>query len=615
METSLLIVASLSLGSYSTDRVHNWSPSDTVGFFKNAGVDHLSAETVVSKRLTPMDLFRNGGTTKQALEGLQVQEGDGQSEVLSAIQGLRSKLNNDGDFMEWHVANADLFDLWMAPLMLHAPRVTSVWTYYYVDNIASTSANTGTGIPFYATNGKGFWSSLVFFPYYTAFNLATKLHDANTAPLDSCSCAMLYIWSLAGAIVHPAVYLSSYAKHRSFSQLIRIALGEILIELLIVVLCSWQWYSGWPLLTFNIPAAWFASLLLPPFAPVVLGKALTIDAGKDLETDGGLPRGSVLQTTKPILRFISTLSSYYSAGFAAGIAFWILAAEMVLEPGQSTSAFLLRYNLLVLLLAPALAVVRRVWMPSADELVAAIPDGKARRAVESAISDMRAGATRIVLSGANVGDDGAKALAAVLPHSTVTYFKLEAANIGDEGANALALALPKGNPTSLSLVGNRIGNKGAKALAAALLIGNLNDDMGIRGGSDGGGVAGGDGAGGDGGGGGGGGAGADAAGAHANTDVADDDIDEVLDQGYGTTVRAAFIAADKHGNAAHALINPTGRDLHRHGVNFWASVNLEGKFAGACYDVCWCICYVLHACMLLLHAKNTRALPKGPIAH
>lgn len=74
------------------------------------------------------------------------------------------------------------------------------------------------------------------------------------------------------------------------------------------------------------------------------------------------------------------------------------------------------------------------------------------------------GLTSLILAGANVGNDGAKAIANSL--TGLTSLVLVGARVGDDGAEAIATSLTR--LTSLSLVGNGIGVAGAKAIATAL---------------------------------------------------------------------------------------------------------------------------------------------------
>jgi Ran GTPase-activating protein (RanGAP) involved in mRNA processing and transport len=74
------------------------------------------------------------------------------------------------------------------------------------------------------------------------------------------------------------------------------------------------------------------------------------------------------------------------------------------------------------------------------------------------------------LSNSNLGKDGAKALADMLKENkTLTELDLSLNNIGDKGAEELAKALKENTTlTTLKLSDNNIGDKGAKVLAEAL---------------------------------------------------------------------------------------------------------------------------------------------------
>jgi hypothetical protein len=62
--------------------------------------------------------------------------------VLSAIEGLvGSNFSN--------VTNAQLFDLWLTPLMLHAPRSTTRWARCYSG--AATELRDSTSVEFWAS--------------------------------------------------------------------------------------------------------------------------------------------------------------------------------------------------------------------------------------------------------------------------------------------------------------------------------------------------------------------------------------------------------------------------------------------------------------------------------
>jgi hypothetical protein len=78
--------------------------------------------------------------------------------------------------------------------------------------------------------------------------------------------------------------------------------------------------------------------------------------------------------------------------------------------------------------------------------------------------------TTLFLGNNNIGDEGARALAAALDNNaTLTRLDLDGNNIGAEGARALAAALDKNATlTTLFLGNNNIGDEGARALAAAL---------------------------------------------------------------------------------------------------------------------------------------------------
>jgi hypothetical protein len=432
--------------------------------------------------------------------------------VLSAIEGLVGSNFSD-------VTNAQLFDLWLTPLMLHAPRSTTIWARYYSG--AATELRDSTSVEF--------WASLLCCPYYTTFKLATKLRGAE----QGFCCVMLYIWSLCGMIIHPMVYMYAFSKQirgQVFVSCHRIALGEIVVESVITALCLFHYYAAWSFLAPAILATWSASRLLPPFSAISLG--FTVELSKSRANVPGtfvLSRLVAFEITK-MIGFGARFISHYVLGLVCGVAFWGVGAWMLVGSGQTASSFLLEFNLFASLVAPLVVVVRRVMLPSVDEMVAAIADDKARGAVARAISDMRAGATRIVLRGARVGDDGVKALAMALPASTVTYLHLEGASIGDEGAKSISMALPRGNVTSLSLPGNNIGDEGAIALASSLLVGNLGDD-------------------------------------HDPT---------AAGHMYNAVIRTAFMNAERLGRPSHAII----RHGHGHAPNFWASLNLEGNVIG-----------------------------------
>jgi hypothetical protein len=98
-------------------------------------------------------------------------------------------------------------------------------------------------------------------------------------------------------------------------------------------------------------------------------------------------------------------------------------------------------------------------------------DAKKREKVAAAIVEIRAGRSWLSVGNtahSNIGDEGAKAIAAALRGSSVTTLNLYNNNIGDEGAKAIAAALRGSSVTTLHLYNNKIGDEGAKAVAAAL---------------------------------------------------------------------------------------------------------------------------------------------------
>lgn len=66
------------------------------------------------------------------------------------------------------------------------------------------------------------------------------------------------------------------------------------------------------------------------------------------------------------------------------------------------------------------------------------------------------------------GDEGCKAIAAVLPQSQITALNMSNSQIEEEGATAIAIALPHSQVATLDMSCNKFGDAGAKALAAAL---------------------------------------------------------------------------------------------------------------------------------------------------
>lgn len=84
--------------------------------------------------------------------------------------------------------------------------------------------------------------------------------------------------------------------------------------------------------------------------------------------------------------------------------------------------------------------------------------------------------TSVNLSDNQIGDQGAEALATVLPSMTAFAFDLWLIDnqLGDKGAAALAEALPSSmGLAGLFLASNEIGDRGAAALAQVLPTGNL----------------------------------------------------------------------------------------------------------------------------------------------
>ena len=90
--------------------------------------------------------------------------------------------------------------------------------------------------------------------------------------------------------------------------------------------------------------------------------------------------------------------------------------------------------------------------------------------LDKAITDIKNGASRVILVHTQIGDSEVKALAAALKGSQLIDLSLahNYAKIGAEGAKALAEALKDSQLAWLDLDGNQIGDSGAKALAAAL---------------------------------------------------------------------------------------------------------------------------------------------------
>jgi Leucine-rich repeat (LRR) protein len=75
------------------------------------------------------------------------------------------------------------------------------------------------------------------------------------------------------------------------------------------------------------------------------------------------------------------------------------------------------------------------------------------------------------LAGNGIGDKGATELATLPPLASLTSLNLEEADIGDEGAKALAALV---SLTSLNLRDNRIGTEGVSALAALTSLTSLD---------------------------------------------------------------------------------------------------------------------------------------------
>jgi hypothetical protein len=113
-----------------------------------------------------------------------------------------------------------------------------------------------------------------------------------------------------------------------------------------------------------------------------------------------------------------------------------------------------------------------------------------RKIVADAISKIKGGATSLNLHYNKIGDEGAKAIAAVLAGSSLTslalidpwsgilpqwWLSLIGNQIGDEGAKAIAAVLAGSSLTTLSLDGNKIGDEGANAIAAVLAGSSLTE--------------------------------------------------------------------------------------------------------------------------------------------
>merc|ERR1719181_1737064 len=70
----------------------------------------------------------------------------------------------------------------------------------------------------------------------------------------------------------------------------------------------------------------------------------------------------------------------------------------------------------------------------------------------------------------NIGDGGAREVAATLAVNKVTELNLGKNAITDDGAEAIANAAPRGKVTSLNLGANAISDHGAKVLAAMIKV-------------------------------------------------------------------------------------------------------------------------------------------------
>jgi Leucine Rich repeat len=75
---------------------------------------------------------------------------------------------------------------------------------------------------------------------------------------------------------------------------------------------------------------------------------------------------------------------------------------------------------------------------------------------------------KLVLQSYKIGESGARAIADVLPQSSLTRLDLNSNSIGDAGARAIASALPQSNLTHMWLNTNSIGESGARAIADVL---------------------------------------------------------------------------------------------------------------------------------------------------
>jgi uncharacterized protein (TIGR02996 family) len=89
-----------------------------------------------------------------------------------------------------------------------------------------------------------------------------------------------------------------------------------------------------------------------------------------------------------------------------------------------------------------------------------------------AASPRLAGLRSLTLSGQELGDDGARALAQS-PYLNLTHLALEGAGIGPDGAAALAASPRLSRLRVLNLDRNPLGPEGARALASSPYLGNL----------------------------------------------------------------------------------------------------------------------------------------------
>lgn len=257
----LLSVAQITQASTSNYGVDDWDSAKIATFFSDQSGHAVTTEAVAAAGIAPVDLF-DGMVTSAILTKLGMTDITAQDKLFKALAKLDLQITkNPGDFFEWRTANLRLFDTWIMPLSMGAPRSLALWARYIQagdDSGSEETAQEKVDDVVDSSSVVKFWSVVTFVPSYHLWEIVADFNvEADGFMTNYCDTLLSLVFGLKGIfelLLFVAVVVAGFGNGGiGIMQTITayIVLTTV-FELTFLTLTFFGYYIGWYLIPMSV---------------------------------------------------------------------------------------------------------------------------------------------------------------------------------------------------------------------------------------------------------------------------------------------------------------------------------------------------------------------------